>query len=140
MTRRNNSFENIEECADLESVGTESFVEANQFFASANSSVDVSRVDASTMTDFPSQTPTKMSGTPAPVLRERLRMKQQENEDLKEELHELCSFTRLEQQIGVHSYTASKSADVIKLNLKFKKKFKNFVPKFHCYFRKLLNS
>ena len=88
----------------------------------------VMRVDASTMTDSPLppmpgviDSPGgifKRPGTPSTpvvVLRERvgklqrtLSLKEQENEDLREELDDLTNFTRLEQQIGVHAPVSAK--------------------------------
>ena len=112
-------FECIEEVADVEVFGTESFIEANEFFASptpAALGAVVAKSDAATMTDdvFSIGTPTVGSATPGPVLRERLRSKALEYEELKEELDELASFTRLEQQIGVHAHSVAKvSSEVI---------------------------
>lgn len=66
--------------------------------------------------------PFKNQRTPVPVLRERvhslrqtLEEKEKENEDLKGELNDLCSFTRLEQEIGVHFNHSNKvsATDVI---------------------------
>lgn len=106
-------FDSLEERS--ESPATDSFVEAAKFFSSSpfstpNAAVQVGvvkKADAATMTEAsPNETPS----TPAPVLRKRvssLRKLYEEKEsecvELKEELIELTDFTRLEQQIGVHS-------------------------------------
>ena len=123
--RRVNSFERTEEVS--ESFGTESFIEASEFFADqqpAETAV-ATRVDASTMTDTAAAvadpaiqtTPLKGFSTPAPVLRERLtslakdlQVLNEENAHLRDEMHELCSFTRLEEKIGVHNYTGRKAS------------------------------
>lgn len=120
--RGHNSFERTEEVS--ESFGTESFseqfVEANEFFSDLPT--EIIKVDASTMTDAATfhdpaiqTTPLKGFSTPAPVLRERLvNMAKdleelgEENANLRDEMHELCSFTRLEE----------KSASTITLDVK----------------------
>ena len=98
----------------------ECFIDATEFFVDSGNKRDVA-----TMTDCLSlASPFKGQRTPVPVLRERvhslrqtLEEKEKENEDLKGELNDLCSFTRLEQEIGVHFNQPNKvaAADVISI-------------------------
>ena len=93
---------------------------------------DCSKRDAATMTDCLLPSPLKGNRTPAPVLRERvhslrqnLEEKEKENEDLKGELSDLCVFTRLEQEIGVH-YSSSTKLSLSEVNyLIFERKKKD---------------
>lgn len=116
----------IEEASgDSDSMDLETFVPAEVVFAKPME--PVTKTDAATMTDLPEASPFRKPfdspfrrpqtpGTPAPVLRERLSLlrktladKEQENNDLRDELEDLSNFTRLEQQIGVHAQSIAKS-------------------------------
>ena len=99
----------------------ECFIDATDFFVDSGNN----KRDAATMTDSQSHAPSpfKNQRTPVPVLRERVHSlrqtldeKEKENEDLKEELNDLVSFTRLEQEIGVHFNHPAKptATDVLK--------------------------
>lgn len=113
---------------DTDSIDSEIFVPADQvFFNPSESSAVTTKCDVATMTDClaPLESPFRRPNTPstpAPVLRDRLTTlrrtlseKEQENEDLRGELEDLTSFTRLEQQIGVHAQvTAKNSASQVK--------------------------
>lgn len=118
------SFE--EASGESESFDSENFVPAEMVFAKP--SEPVAKVDAATMTELPQASPFRKSfespfkrpqtpGTPVPVLRERmlhlrktLQEREQENNDLREELEDLSNFTRLEQQIGVHAQSLVKTS------------------------------
>ena len=108
---------------DTDSIESEIFVPAYQVFFSPNRFSAVTKSDAATMTELmppPCESPFRRPAnpcTPVPVLRERLASlhktlsdKEQENEDLRGELDDLTSFTRLEQQIGVHAQVTAKNS------------------------------
>ena len=111
-----------------ESADSELFFPAEHVFAkpaAAFSTLPVSskKVDASTMTDGPPPTESPLfkrpatPSTPSNVLRERttslrraLSEKEREVEEVRRELDDLSSFTRLEQEIGVHSQITAKTS------------------------------
>jgi len=126
---------------DADSIDSEIFVPADQIFYSPCESAVTTKCDVATMTDGlapPLESPFRRPNTPctpAPVLRERLTSlrrtlseREQENEDLRGELEDLTSFTRLEQQIGVHAQvTAKNSASHVGQNFCKPLKLKNKV-------------